>query len=152
MSFTCSSERSFDIKFQWSTIDECMGICKLTTEYIVHMSTWEFLNLVVLSLVVCQFFSQKRSFALLCTILRPFALFCGLAFALFSRVSCSFALFCAHLHVSASENDRVWELQINIHMIMMGIASVHLNRLARKGLHRWEVFGAAKQTSLSMLD
>ena len=44
---------------------------------------WEFPNLVVSNLVVCDFYA----------LLRPFALFCGLAFA----------LFCVHLRVSASE-------------------------------------------------
>ena len=47
---------------------------------------------------------QFLFFALFCTLLRPSALFCGLAFA----------VFCAHLHVSANdrvENDRGWEHQ-----------------------------------------
>ena len=40
---------------------------------------WEFPNLVVSNLVVCNFCAE----ALFCTLLRPFALFCRLAFVLF---------------------------------------------------------------------
>ena len=56
----------------------------------------EFPNLVVLNLAVCNF-TRKRSFALLCALLRPFALFCGLAFALFCAHLCPFACICVFL-------------------------------------------------------
>ena len=49
---------------------------------------WEFPNLVVSNLAF-TIFTQKRSFALFCSLLRSFADFRGLAFA----------LFCAHLRV-----------------------------------------------------
>ena len=70
---------------------------------------WEFQNLVVSNLVVCNFYAE----APFCALLRSFAPFCALLRALVRTCVCAllrpFALlnldFCAHLRVSAS--DRV---------------------------------------------
>ena len=69
-----------------------------------HFS-WQFPNLVVLNLVVCSFYAE----ALSCTLRRPFAPFCALAFALFCVHLRSFAL---AANDRIWESDRVWELQI----------------------------------------
>ena len=50
--------------------------------------SWEFPLIWFFQTWLFAILAQKRSFALVCTLLRPFALFCGLAFV----------LFCAHLH------------------------------------------------------
>ena len=57
----------------------------------------EFPNLVVLNLVVCKFYAKT----LFCALLRPFALFCELAFALFCGQLRSFALICVFLRPTA---------------------------------------------------
>ena len=58
---------------------------------------WEFPNLVVLNLVVCNFSAE----APFCAHLRAFALFCRLAFALFCAPLRSFALICMFLRPTA---------------------------------------------------
>ena len=58
---------------------------------------WEFPNLVVSNLVVCNFYVE----ALFLAHLHPFALFCGLAFALFCVHLRSFALICVLLRTTA---------------------------------------------------
>ena len=59
---------------------------------------WEFLDLVVLNLVVCKFHAE----VLFCALLRSFAPFCALLRSFADLRLRSFALFCAHLRVSAS--------------------------------------------------
>ena len=57
----------------------------------------QFPNLVVLNLVVCNIYAEP----LFCALLRPFALFCGLAFVLFCVHLRSFALICVFLQTTA---------------------------------------------------
>ena len=55
--------------------------------------------------------TRKCSFALFCALLRPFALFCGLAFALFFAHLRSFARICVFLRPTAFRTTAVCELQ-----------------------------------------
>ena len=78
------------------------------------LNNWQFLNLVVLNLVVCNFYAE----ALFGTLLRPLRSFADLHLR-------SFALFCSHLRVYASDrvqSDRIsiliWELQKQIKFSM----------------------------------
>ena len=74
--------------------DQDDQVSKSTSRKFKKRKAWQFPNLVVLNLVVCNIYTE----ALFCVLLRPFTL-------LHLRSLCSFVLFCAHLRASA--NDRV---------------------------------------------
>ena len=64
---------------------------------------WEFPNLVVLNLVVCNLYAE----ALSCTLLRRFAPFCALLPSLALFCGLAFALFCALLRPTALRTNCV---------------------------------------------
>ena len=83
--------------------DQTVYVCVVFSSpdlVLVTPQYWEFPNLVISNLVVCNF----------CALLRPFGLSCALAFALFCGHLRSFALICAFLRPTTFKNDSVWEL------------------------------------------
>ena len=88
-------------------------------------------------------FTRKRSFALICALLRSFA-----PFALFAYLGLhSFACFCALLRVSASDrvlNNRVWELQ---NCAWATLTSLERYRGTSLGSHNWRMFRPNRLTA-----
>ena len=82
--------RSSTIHTNTKNAYEPICLLKVFGTFVACFASWEFPNLVVSNLVVCNFYAE----ALFCALLRPFALFCGLALALFCPHLRSFACFC----------------------------------------------------------